>query len=48
MAWGAWFAIVGGIVSIIGQFVTASNEAWLPLIGGVIALIGGIGMFSNK
>lgn len=38
--WGSWVALIGGIVSVIGQFVPAY---YLALIGGVVAIIGAIG-----
>ena len=43
--WGSWLALIGGILSVIGQWVT--TIAWLPLIGGVVAIIGAIGVMSK-
>lgn len=43
-SWGAWLAIIGGVVAVVGQWYSA---AWLPLIGGVVAVIGGIGALSK-
>lgn len=45
MAWGSWAALVGGIISIVGQW-TASNY-YLALIGGIVAVIGAIGAMSE-
>jgi len=42
--WGSWLALIGGVLSVIGQWVTT---AWLPLIGGVFAIIGAIGVMSK-
>jgi hypothetical protein len=39
--WGSWVALIGGIIAVIGQWVTT---AYLPLVGGVIAVIGAIGV----
>ncbi len=44
-SWGAWLAIIGGVISVIGQWMPA---AWLAFIGGVVAVIGGIGCLSSK
>ena len=43
-SWGAWLAIIGGVVAVIAHWVTG---AWLDVIGGVVALIGGIGCLSK-
>ena len=40
--WESWAALVGGIISVIGQFWGQSY--YLALIGGVIAVIGGIAL----
>lgn len=45
MAWGEWAALIGGILAIVGQWVTT---AWLPAIGGVLAVIGAIGVMMSK
>jgi len=42
--WGLWLALIGGVLSIIGQWVTTAS---LPLIGGVVAIIGAIGAMSK-
>ena len=42
--WGSWLAIIGGIVSVIAQWVP---DAYLALIGGVVAVIGGIGCMAK-
>jgi hypothetical protein len=42
--WGAWLALIGGVVSVIGQWATM---AYLPLIGGIIAVIGAIILMSS-
>lgn len=47
-SWGAWLAIIGGVVAVVGQFIGTSSDAWLPLIGGVVAVIGGIGALASK
>ncbi len=44
MVWGSWAALVGGIVSIVGQWVPG---AYLALIGGVVAVVGAIGVMSE-
>jgi len=43
--WGAWLAIIGGVVSVVGEFQV---DAWLALIGGIVAVIGGIGVLTSK
>jgi hypothetical protein len=43
-SWGAWAALIGGIISVIAQFSTTWYGA---LIGGVIAIIGAIGLMMN-
>lgn len=45
MGWSSWAALIGGIVSVIGQWVP---DAYLAVIGGVIAIIGAIGAMSSK
>ncbi len=45
MAWGAWVALIGGIVAVVGEFVPG---AYLALIGGVVAVVGAIGAMSSK
>ena len=42
--WGAWLAIIGGVLSVIAQWVPG---AWLAVIGGVLAVFGGIGCLSK-
>lgn len=37
--WGSWLALIGGVVSVIGQY---STGYYLALVGGVLAVIGGI------
>jgi len=37
--WQKWAIIVGGVLAIVGQWVTGY---WLPVIGGVLALLGGL------
>ena len=44
-AWGAWVAILGGIIALIGQWMTG---AWLAAIGGIVAIIGGIGALTQN
>ncbi len=44
-SWGAWLAIIGGVVAVVGQWVPS---AYLALIGGVVAVIGGIGCLASK
>ena len=44
-SWGAWLAIIGGVVAVVAQWVP---DAWLALIGGVVAVIGGIGCLASK
>ena len=44
--WGSWLALIGGVLSVIAEFTTAS---WYgALIGGLLAIIGAIGMMSSK
>lgn len=43
--WGAWLAIIGGVIAVVGQF---STDAYLALIGGVVAVVGGIGCLASK
>ena len=38
--WGAWTALIGGVIAVIAQF---SPNWYGALIGGVIAIIGAIG-----
>ena len=44
MAWGSWTALIGGIISVIGQWVPTY---YLALIGGVVAVVGAIGVMSE-
>jgi hypothetical protein len=44
MGWQMWAAIIGGVVAIVGHWVTGM---WLDVIGGAIALIGGFAMMSK-
>ncbi len=44
MAWGSWAALVGGIISIVGQWVPT---AYLALIGGIVAVIGAVGIMAE-
>jgi hypothetical protein len=39
MAYGKWIALLGGVVAVIGQFVTAY---YLAAIGGVVAVVGAL------
>lgn len=39
--WGSWVALIGGIISVVAQWVT--TVPYLALIGGVVAIIGAIG-----
>ena len=43
--WKMWAAVVGGILAIVGHWVSGF---WLDVFGGAIALIGGIAMMSKK
>jgi hypothetical protein len=43
--WGSWVALIGGVVSVVGQWATGY---WLPLIGGVIAIIGALGAMMDE
>lgn len=38
--WGSWVALIGGIVSVVAQWVPGY---YLAVIGGVVAVIGAIG-----
>jgi membrane protein implicated in regulation of membrane protease activity len=44
--WKAWTALVGGIVSCIGQFRGAGY--YLPLIGGILSIIAAGFVFAKK
>ena len=43
--WQMWLALIGGIVALVGQWVT---EYWLAAIGGVLAIIAALGMMGGK
>jgi hypothetical protein len=40
--WEGWVALLGGILAVIGAFV--SQTYYLSLIGGVLAIIGAIAL----
>jgi len=43
--WQMWLALLGGIISVVGQWVP---DYWLPVIGGVLAIIGALGMMKGN
>ena len=43
--WGSWLALIGGVISVIGQWSTTWYAA---LIGGLLAVVGAIGLMSDK
>ena len=42
--WESWAALVGGVLSVIGQW---STGYYLALIGGVLAVVGAVAMMNK-
>ena len=42
--WESWAALVGGVLSVVGQWATGY---WLALIGGVLAVVGAVAMMNK-
>lgn len=51
MGWHSWVALLGGVISLIGQWWGGPGTAvnyWFPAIGGILAIIAGLAMMMSK
>ncbi len=42
MGWEGWIAALGGVITLLGQYVTSLSGLYLVQIGAVVAIIFGI------